>query len=95
MTAHVIAIVNVTDVGQHEECLRLAGTTTQKTGGRLLTRSGEFVAVECEISAHRSVVVEYPYLDTAKRFYDCSEYRTGRAAREHVATFTLVGVGGA
>ena len=95
MTAHVIAIVNVTDVDQHEEGIRLAGITTQKSVGRFLTCGGKFVVVGAEISVRRSVVIEYPELDTAKRFYDRSEYRTGRAAHGHVATFTMVGVGGA
>lgn len=92
MAAYVIATIKVTNPQQYEQYRHLAGIATQKYGGRFLARGGEFAVLEGELDANRVVVVEYPDLDTARRFYDSPEYRAARAARDSAAVFTMVAV---
>ena len=79
--AYVIATINVTNPQQYEEYRRLAGIATAKYGGKFLARGGDTALLEGKLDANRVVIVEYADLETAKRFYDSSEYRAARAAR--------------
>lgn len=92
MAAYVIATINVTDPAQYDEYRRLAGIATAKYGGRFLARGGNFAVLEGEVDANRVVIVEYPDLDTARRFYDSPEYRAAREARANAAVFTMIAV---
>ena len=92
MPAYVIATIKVTDPAQYDEYRRLAGVATAKYGGRFLARGGNFAVLEGEADVNRVVIVEYPDLETARRFYDSPEYRAAREARANAATFTMIAV---
>ena len=92
MPAYVIATIDVTNQERYEEYRRLAGVATAKYGGRFLARGGDFTVLEGRVDANRVVIVEYPDIETARRFYDSPEYRAARAARENAAVFTMLAV---
>lgn len=92
MPAYVIATIDVTDPERYEEYRRLAGIATARYGGRFLARGGDFTVLEGQVDANRVVIVEYPDIETARRFYDSPEYRAARTARENAAVFTMLAV---
>lgn len=94
MPAYLIADVEVTDAIRYEQYKALAAPAIAKHGGRYLVRGGAHASLEGPWRPHRLVIVEFPDVETAKRFYDSPEYREARAARAGAATGNFVVVEG-
>jgi uncharacterized protein (DUF1330 family) len=47
----------------------------EKFGGRYLVRGGDVRRLEGNLPLHRLVVLEFPTLEAAQRFYDSAEYQ--------------------
>jgi uncharacterized protein (DUF1330 family) len=95
LTAYVIADVDVTDPARYENYRKLTPGAIAAYGGRFVARGGEVVPLEGGWSPSRIVVIEFPSLDAARRFYDSAEYRAARDAREGAARMRMIAVGGA
>ena len=95
MPAYVVTLVNVTDPEKFQEYGKLAGPISARYGGRFLVRGGPKTALEGDIPYARIVVVEFPDVAAAKRFYDCPEYQEAKAKRLGAADFNMVIVEGA
>jgi uncharacterized protein (DUF1330 family) len=85
MPAYVIADVEVTDPAGFEEYRQQVPATVAKYGGRFLVRGGALEAVEGEWRPKRFVVLEFPTLEQAKRWYDSPEYKGPKALRHRTA----------
>jgi uncharacterized protein (DUF1330 family) len=94
MSAYVLVDCEVTDPVRYEQYKTLAQAAIARYGGRYLVRGGEAVTLEGNWTPGRIVVLEFPALDDAKRFYDSPEYRAARAARAGIATMDMVAVAG-
>jgi uncharacterized protein (DUF1330 family) len=76
MAAYIVA-----DIGEiHDQKLydRYRAQTPgciAKFGGRFIVRGGQAEAAEGTWRPARLVVIEFPDMETAKRFYDSPEYR--------------------
>ena len=55
--------------------------TIQKYGGRVLVAGGAFDVVEGTAKPTFPVILEFPSVDAAKRWYDSEEYRPLKALR--------------
>jgi uncharacterized protein (DUF1330 family) len=55
--------------------------TLAKYGGRFLVRGGAHQTVEGDWKPARLVVIEFPSLSDAQRWYDSEEYRGPKALR--------------
>jgi uncharacterized protein (DUF1330 family) len=95
MPAYVIADVEVTDPAGFEEYRKQVPATVAKYGGRFLVRGGALEAVEGEWRPKRLVVVEFPSLQDAKRWYDSTEYKGPKALRQRTAKTKILLVEGA
>ncbi|HEY7648731.1 MAG TPA: DUF1330 domain-containing protein [Methylomirabilota bacterium] len=95
MPAYVIADVEVTDPAGFEEYRKQVPATVTKYGGRFLVRGGALEAVEGEWRPKRLVVVEFPSLQDAKRWYDSTEYKGPKALRQRTAKTKILLVEGA
>jgi uncharacterized protein (DUF1330 family) len=94
MPAYLIAEVDVTDPAGFEEYRRQVPATIAKYGGRYLVRGGAVDALEGDWRPARLVVLEFPSLEQARRWYDCQEYKGPRALRQRTATTKLLLVDG-
>jgi len=94
MSAYVIADVTVTDRATMDEYRKQVPATVAKYGGRFLVRGGAHQTVEGEWKPTRLVVLEFPSIDAARRWYDSEEYREPKALRLRAGRTNLVMVEG-
>ncbi len=94
MPAYVIADVTVTDLPAMEEYRKQVPATLAKYGGRFLVRGGAHQAVEGDWKPTRLVVIEFPSLADARRWYDSEEYRAPKALRMRAGRTSVVIVDG-
>ncbi len=94
MAAYIIAQVEVTDPDRFGEYAKLAPIAAEKYGGRFLARGGETALLEGNWNPPRVVIVEFPSLEQAKRFYDSPEYQQAKQARSGAANMKMLAVEG-
>jgi uncharacterized protein (DUF1330 family) len=94
MAAYLLVDCRITDPARYEQYKRLAEVAVARYGGRYLVRGGEVVTLEGEWQPGRVVVVEFPSLERARKFYDSAEYGAACAAREGAAQMKIVAVAG-
>ena len=94
MPAYVIVETNITDPEQYERYRQEAPASIAAHGGRYLVRGGELAVLEGDWNPTRVVVLEFPDLETAKRWYASEEYGEARALREGAASLSMVAVEG-
>jgi uncharacterized protein (DUF1330 family) len=81
MPAYVIAEIEVTNPGGYQEYTAMVPATIEKYGGRFLVRGGKAHAMEGEWPERRRVIIEFPSIDAAKRWWDSPEYEKPKALR--------------
>jgi len=94
MPAYVIVDVTVTDLKEMEEYRKQAPATLAKYGGRFIVRGGAHQTVEGDWKPNRLVVLEFPSMEQARRWYDSEEYREPKAIRLRAGHANLVFVEG-
>ena len=86
MAAYMIARVDVKDLEQFKKYAEGAGAATAKFGGKYLARGGELVGLENhEDAGKRVVIIEFPDMDAAQKWYHSEEYQAARKLRETAA----------
>jgi uncharacterized protein (DUF1330 family) len=94
MPAYVIVDVTVTDLKEMEEYRKQVPATLAKYGGRFIVRGGAHQTVEGDWKPNRLVVLEFPSMEQARRWYDSEEYREPKAIRLRAGRANLVFVEG-
>ena len=94
MPAYFIVNVEVTDPAGFEEYRQLVPGTVQKYGGRFLVRGGAVETLEGDWQPKRVVVLEFPSLEQAKRWFNSEEYHDPKALRFKTAKSQLILVEG-
>jgi len=95
MPAYVIAEVNVTDPKLYEDYKKLVPATVEKYGGRFAVRGGTVDSKEGGWQPARLVVLEFPSMAQARKWYDSPEYAPALALRLKAANAKLILVEGA
>jgi uncharacterized protein (DUF1330 family) len=85
MSAYVIVEVSITDAEEYERYKPLASASVAAHGGRYLVRGGPIQSLEGDPVAGRVVVLEFPDLDGARRWYDSDQYRDAARRRQAAA----------
>jgi uncharacterized protein (DUF1330 family) len=75
MPGYLIANIEVTDPAKFEQYREKVAPVIKQFGGRYLVRGGDLRRLEGNLPLRRLVVLEFPTLDAAQRFYDSPEYR--------------------
>lgn len=75
MPGYLIANLDVTDAAGFEEYRQKVAAVIAKFGGRYLVRGGELRTLEGNLPIRRLVVLEFPSIEAAQRFYDSPEYQ--------------------
>lgn len=73
MAGYLIANIEVSDPAKFEEYRQKVVPVIEKFGGRYLVRGGDIRRLEGNFE--RLVVLEFPSLDAAQRFYDSPDYQ--------------------
>lgn len=94
MPAYVIVDVTVTDPTTMEEYRKHVPATLAKYGGRFIVRGGAHQTVEGDWKPNRLVILEFPSMEQARRWYDSDEYREPKAMRLRAGRANLVFVEG-
>jgi len=75
MPAYAIGNVEVQDQATYDKYRAGVLETVQAYGGRFLVRGGAFEVKEGSFAPKRLVVLEFPDMDTARRWYDSPAYQ--------------------
>ena len=94
MAAYVIVDLTVTDLPTMEEYRQQVPATVAKYGGRFLVRGGAHQTIEGDWKPNRVVVLEFPSLEQARRWYDSEEYREPKAMRLRAGRANMIMVEG-
>jgi uncharacterized protein (DUF1330 family) len=94
MPAYVLVDMTVTDPDRYEDYKRLAGPSVERHGGRYLVRGGDSEVLEGAWQPARVVVLEFPDVEAARRWYASKDYREARAVRAGAASGNFVLVPG-
>lgn len=94
MPAYAIANIEVTDPKGYDEYRSRTLATIEKFGGRFIVRGGATEVKEGKWQPQRLIVLQFPDLDAARRWYDSSEYQSIIKYRIGTANTDLVLVDG-
>ncbi len=94
MAAYFIVDLDIQDPAAFEEYRKLVPATIERYGGRYLVRGGALETLEGSWRPKRVIVLEFPSLAQAKRWYDSAEYRGPKALRLKTAKANLILVEG-
>jgi len=92
MSAIIIIRVQVADPSKLKSYQDVAPSIIEKYNGKLIVRGGEVVSLEGPDENRRIVVIEFPSLDEAKKFYYSDEYEEAIKLRSSIAEFEMIAV---
>jgi uncharacterized protein (DUF1330 family) len=75
MTTYIIAEIEVTDAATYDRYKARTPGVIERYGGRFIVRGGRAETLEGDGRPGRLVVVEFPDMAAARRFYDSPEYQ--------------------
>ena len=94
MSAYVIVDIDIHDAPGLEEYRKQVPATVAQYGGRFVVRGGKFETLEGNWQPKRLVVLEFPSVQQARRWYDSQEYKDPKALRQRTAKTKLLLVEG-
>jgi uncharacterized protein (DUF1330 family) len=81
MVAYVIAEVNITNPEGYKAYTAVVPATIAQYGGKFLARGGQAQALEGDWPECRRVIIEFPTVEAARRWFDSPEYEKPKAMR--------------
>lgn len=81
MAAYVLAEVEITNPEGYKEYTAHVPATIAQYGGRFLVRGGSSEVLEGEWPKCRRVLIEFPSMEQAKRWWDSPEYAKPKSLR--------------
>jgi uncharacterized protein (DUF1330 family) len=95
MSAYAIAEIEVTDPAAYEDYRRQVPAVVQKYQGKFIVRGGKVDPREGGWTPSRIVVVEFPSMAQAQKWYDSPEYAPLIKLRQKASRGKLILVEGA
>ncbi len=95
MAGYIIAEVEVTDPDTYATYRAQTPGVVERYGGRFIVRGGNAELLEGDREPARIVVIEFPDVAAARRFYDSPDYQAIIGIRQRAATSRLILVEGA
>ena len=92
--AYIVVETDIHDPEQYELYKRASPAAVAAGGGRFIARGGELAVLEGDWQPRRLVLLEFPDLEAAKRFYESPEYQEAKRLREGAAGLNMVAVEG-
>ena len=94
MSAYVVVSVDVHNPENYEAYRKMVAPTIAAFGGRFIVRGAPLHEMEGKWPRPRLVIVEFPDVDTAKKWWASPEYAPAKALRQANSTADLVIVEG-
>lgn len=94
MPAYVIVETDVHNPEQYEHYRAASPGAVAAGGGRFVARGGELAVLEGDWEPSRLVILEFPDLETAKRWYESPAYTEAKRLRDGAANLRMVAVQG-
>jgi len=94
MPAYVIIETDIHDPEQYERYKEASPAAVAAGGGRFVARGGELAVFEGEWQPSRLVILEFPDLETARRWYASETYQEAKKLRDGAAHLNMVAVEG-
>jgi len=95
LAAYVIVDIDIQNAALYDEYRKRVPATIEKYGGKFLVRGGRFEQLEGGWRPTRLVLLEFPSMEQAKRWYASEEYREPKALRLKASKASLIFVEGA
>jgi len=95
MAAYVMGEIEVTEPATYEDYRKQVLATIQKHGGKFLVRGGKVEALEGDWSPKRLVLLEFPSMEQALKWYRSPDYAPLIKLRQKASRGKLVAVEGA
>ena len=95
MSAYVIGDIEVTDAAAYEEYRKQVLAVVTRYGGKFIVRGGKIDPKEGVWTPKRLVLLEFPSLAQAQKWYDSPEYAPLIKLRQKASTGRLIIVEGA
>ncbi len=95
MSAYIIVQVEVTDPAGYDEYKKMVPASLAAYGGKFAVRGGACETLEGTWHPKRVVVLEFPSVEQARRWWASEEYRDAKALRQRTATTQMIVVEGA
>ncbi len=95
MAAYVIAEIEVTDQPTYDDYRGQVLATVEKYGGRFIVRGGRTETLEGGWAPKRLIVLEFPTMEQAQKWYRSPEYAPLIKLRQKGTRGKLVAVEGA
>ena len=90
MPAYFIVNLDIRDPEKFETYRQRVAPLVEQHGGRYLVRGGELHLIEGDLGLKRLVVLEFPALEAARRFYESPEYAPLLKLRQEAARSDIV-----
>ncbi len=90
MPTYVVAEITIYDPEIYERYKELAPVSIFKYGGRYAARGGTTEALEGTFDSGRYVVLEFPSLDAARRWWNSPEYAEAKRLRQSCSTSRIL-----
>ncbi len=94
MAAYLIADVDVKDPETYRSYSAQVPATLEPFGGRFLVRGGASRTLEGDFNPHRTVVLEFPDMETLDRWYSSDVYSAILGIRKNAAVSSVFVVEG-
>jgi uncharacterized protein (DUF1330 family) len=94
MAAYFVVNLDVKDPERFEAYRAQVPAVIEKHDGRYLVRGGEAHPVEGDLGLKRLVILEFPSMEAARRFYDSPDYAPLLRLRQEAAASDIVLVEG-
>ncbi len=94
MTAYMIVDNEVIDPEGFREYQKRVGSTLKPYGGKFLVRGGTYETVEGDWPLHRLILLEFPSVEQARRWYQSDEYAPVKDIRLKTAVTQVILVQG-
>jgi uncharacterized protein (DUF1330 family) len=94
MAAYIIVDVDVKDAQAFEAYKQPSAASVAQYGGRFIVRSSQYEVLEGNWHPTRLVVLEFPSIEAAKRWYESPEYRRVMPIRLQHAVSQMILVDG-
>jgi uncharacterized protein (DUF1330 family) len=91
MPAYLVGTIRITDPASWQRYVERVGGTFAPFNGRLLFRGARPVGLSQTAHGDRIVVVEFPDMDSLRRWHDSPDYQALRPLREAAADVVLTG----
>ena len=95
MSAYLIGEIDVTDPAGYEDYRKQVLAVVTKYGGRFIVRGGKVDSKEGGWTPKRIVVLEFPSMEQAQKFYHSAEYAPLIKLRQKASRGRIILVEGA